>query len=118
MNQSRKGRRVGARLPAGWWILVKVHANRPVYVLASHSHFYVKGIFNTPEWRKRAAVLPGWIVRTAGAVRDALPAQAAEAQEAKTGVYGYLLATVDVTRAEPITFEFRELAEGDVPVDV
>ena len=40
-----------------------------VYVLASHEHFYMDGVFNTDYWRGHGGVLPGWIVGTAGAAR-------------------------------------------------
>jgi hypothetical protein len=78
----------------------------------------MKNIFNTSAWLQRAAILPGWIVGTAGAIRYQLPPNAAAAAEAKTGVYGYLLATVDPTQAEPIHFEFHELSESDVSSDI
>jgi hypothetical protein len=117
MNQSVAGTASG-RTVSDWLVDFKVRTHKPVYVLASHSHFYMKGIFNTPEWLKRAAPLPGWIVGTAGAIRYPLPPSAGDAQQAKTGVYGYLLATVDPSQAEPITFEFHELSESDVPPDI
>jgi hypothetical protein len=94
-------------------------AQKRVYVLASHSHFFMDGIFNTEALQKRGAVLPGWIVGTAGAVRHALPADASRAHAAASNVYGYLLATV--TREQSpgtIGFQFREIKEGDVPASV
>src|SRR5450756_221095 len=36
-----------------------------VYVLASHSHYFMENIYDTPE--HRGQVLPGWIIGTAGA---------------------------------------------------
>ncbi len=66
-------------------------AHKRVYVLASHSHFYMENIFDTPEWKGK--VLPGWITGTAGAVRYRLPAAAGPSQKAMTDVYGYLLGT-------------------------
>jgi hypothetical protein len=48
------------------------------------------GIFNTAAWRN-CGVLPGWIVRSAGAERYKLPAAAQDAREARTYVYGYCL---------------------------
>jgi hypothetical protein len=117
MNQSAEGTATG-RTASDWLVDFKVRTRKPVYVLASHSHFYMKGIFNTPQWLKRSAPLPGWIVGTAGAIRYPLPSNAGDALAAKTAVYGYLLATVDVTQPEPIQFEFRELSESDVPTDI
>jgi hypothetical protein len=87
-----------------------------VYVLASHSHFFMDGIFNTGYWRTNGGVLPGWIIGTAGAVRYVLPPNAGDAKAARTNVYGYLLATVNPDRT--IEFRFHELEEKDVPSDV
>ncbi len=47
-------------------------AHKRVYVLASHSHFYMDHVFETADWKDK--VLPGWIVGTAGAQRYKLPA--------------------------------------------
>jgi hypothetical protein len=87
-----------------------------VYVLASHSHFFMEGIFNTSYWHENGGVLPGWIIGTAGAVRYVLPSNAGDAKAKKTNVYGYLLATVNPDRT--IDFRFHELEEKDVPPDV
>lgn len=88
-----------------------------VYVLASHSHFYMDGIFDSDYWKANGGVLPGWIIGTAGAVRYALPKEANKARAAKTNVYGYLLATVNPagSPAGTIRFDFRELKEKDTP---
>jgi hypothetical protein len=85
---------------------------KKVYVLASHSHYFMKDIFNTQHWRDNGGVLPGWIVGTAGAQRYPLPA-AADLTKSKTYVYGYLLGKVysDGT----IDFAFTELKESDIP---
>jgi len=91
-------------------------SGKRVYVLASHSHYYMRGIFDTPYWRVHGGVLPGWIVGTSGAVRYKLPKGAEYAEEAKTDVYGYLLASVGSDGA--IRFEFREISEGDIPASV
>jgi hypothetical protein len=86
--------------------------HKPVYVLASHSHFYIANIFNTPVNRARNAVLPGWIIGTAGAYRYKLPDTASQADAAKTNIYGYLLGTVQPNGE--IRFEFREVKESEV----
>lgn len=91
-------------------------SKKNVYLLASHSHFFMEGIFNTDYWRSNGGVLPGWIVGTAGAVRYPLPSNAGDAKAAKTNVYGYLLATVSPDHT--IDFHFHELQEQDVPTDV
>lgn len=101
--------------------LLEVHKTKPVYVLASHSHFVMEGIFDTPYWHEHGGVLPGWIVGTAGAARYALPPTASAAKFARNHVYGYLLATVSASKAreqDPIHFEFREVTEEMVPADV
>ena len=91
-------------------------AKKNVYVLASHSHFFMDGIFNTDYLRSNGGVLPGWIIGTAGAVRYVLPPNADDAKSAKTNVYGYLLATVNPDHT--IDFRFRELGEKDIPLEV
>jgi hypothetical protein len=90
-------------------------SGNPVYVLASHSHYFMDGIFNTPYWEARG-VLPGWIVGTAGARRYPLPEDLPAGIAAKTFVYGYLLGTV--SPEGDIQFEFQELSESDVPAEV
>jgi hypothetical protein len=85
-------------------------AGKKVYLLASHSHFVMDDIYNTPYWKGK--VLPGWIVGTAGAVRYRLPAGESGATIAKTDVYGYLVATVMSDGA--IRFEFKELGIDDL----
>ena len=106
---------------AAYQALLEVHATKPVYVLASHSHFLMERIFETAYLREHGGVLPGWIIGTAGAVRYPLPDGAAVDRLARTGVYGYLVATVRPVGAagdEPIHFEFREVTEADVPAAV
>jgi len=91
-------------------------AHKHVYVLASHSHYYMDGIFNTEYWKQHGGVLPGWIVGTAGAVRYALPPNSSDAHGALVNVYGSLLGTVH-SNGE-ISFEFEKLEEKDVPSSV
>jgi len=91
-------------------------AHRRVYVLASHSHYYMDGIFNTDFWRRHGGVLPGWIVGTAGAVRYPLPANTSDAHGALVNVYGSLLGTVQPDGE--ISFEFEQLHETDLPESV
>jgi hypothetical protein len=91
-----------------------------VYVLASHSHYFMDGTFNTEYWKANGGVLPGWIVGTAGAERYPLPPSSGDAKAAKTNVYGYLMATVNPEGAPPgtIKFKFEELKEDSIPKDV
>jgi hypothetical protein len=87
--------------------------HKRVYVLASHSHYFMDGIFNTDYWRANGGVLPGWIVGTAGALRYALPPDSKNARAAETNVYGFLLGTVRGNGE--ITFTFEKLSESNVP---
>ncbi|MGA1985713.1 MAG: hypothetical protein ABSG72_05540 [Candidatus Sulfotelmatobacter sp.] len=87
---------------------------KPVYVLSSHSHFYLENIFDTPELKKKGDPLPGWIVGTGGAERYALPVQPSET--AKQDVYGYLVGTVAADGT--IQFVFQEIREQDLPATV
>jgi hypothetical protein len=115
MDESEEGIISGRRV---YRDLLKIQddSHKRVYVLASHSHYYMEGIFNTEYWRANGGVLPGWIVGTAGAYRYALPRNKTEATAAETDVYGYLLATVKP--GGEINFTFRKLAESDVPAAV
>jgi len=85
---------------------------KPVYVLASHSHFFMDETFETPYWTKRG-VLPGWIVGTAGARRYPLPENLPSGVQAKDFVYGYLLGTVAADGT--LRFAFEELTVDAVP---
>jgi hypothetical protein len=115
MNVSVAGTQSGGRVYNDL-LRLQNESHKRVYVLASHSHFYMDGIFNTDYWRAHGGVLPGWIVGTAGAVRYVLPPNAKDARAAQTNVYGYLLATVQPTGE--IRFDFKKLAESDVPATV
>lgn len=119
MNEYESGIATGRRVYA---MLLKAQndAHKTVYVLSSHSHYFMDGIFNTPYWKANGGVLPGWIVGTAGAERYPLPKEAGDAKEAKTNVYGYLIGTVNPP-GEPrgtIQFKFEEFTEHSVPEDV
>jgi hypothetical protein len=117
MNQSPDGVESGTQVYS-WLLEFSRQTKKAVYVLASHSHFYMDGIFNTDYWRSHGGVLPGWIVGTAGAVRYPLPPHANDAKEAKAHVYGYLMGTVSDSDTDPIRLVFHELKESDVPQDV
>jgi hypothetical protein len=91
----------------------KKKTKKNVYLLASHSHFFMSGIFNSEYWTAHGGELPGWIVGTAGAVRYALPPDAGRAKEARTKVYGYLLGTVH--HDGKIDFKFEEIKKADTP---
>ena len=84
---------------------------RPVYILASHSHFYLANIYDTKELTGdgKKPVL-GWIAGTAGAQRYLMP------DKTEWLKYGYMLATVSANGT--IDFEFKELSQDDVPTVV
>jgi len=114
MSNWAQGEQSGRRAYAA--LLKAQGAGKKVYVLSSHSHFYMSGIFDSQYWRSHGGVLPGWIIGTTGAIRYALPPGAAQAKEAKTNVYGYLLATVNADGS--IRFDFKEIKEPDIPAPV
>ena len=122
MNESEEGTESGRKTyQALWDWQAKTHKH--VYLLASHSHYYMEDIFDTVEWKSKGEVLPGWIVGTAGAHRIPLPSGAAgwkTAKDARTNVYGYLLGTVnpDGQSDGSIRFEFHEVKIDSVPPDV
>ena len=119
MNESRPGIESGTRV---YELLLKLQNDdhKLVYVLASHSHYFMDGTFNTQYWKDHGGVLPGWIIGTAGAQRYRLPPEEKDAKQAKTDVYGYLLATVNPEGQAPgtIKFEFKEIKQGAVPRDI
>lgn len=112
MNQSVVGTASGRRVYNDL-LDTQDKAHKRVYVLASHSHYFMDGIFNTAYWRANRGVLPGWIVGTAGAVRYALPIDRSGARAAETNVYGFLLG--EVNPSGEIQFTFKRLRESDVP---
>jgi hypothetical protein len=91
-------------------------SRKKVYVMASHSHFYMRNVYNTDYWKSHGGVLPGWIVGSAGAHRYRLPEDAHLADEAKTNVYGYLLGTAHEDGT--IDFNFKEIEESAIPSEV
>jgi Calcineurin-like phosphoesterase len=109
-QQQRSGRRVYQDL-----VQFRERTHKRVYVLASHSHFYMTDIYKDACHSQPASVLPGWIVGTAGATRYRLPKNTGEGK-AQTDVYGYLLGTVSANGE--IQFEFKQVPESRVPADV
>jgi hypothetical protein len=93
-------------------------SKKNVYVIASHSHFLLRDVYNSAYWQAHGGVLPGIIIGTAGAVRYRLPdtAQGFPPERAKTDVYGYLIGNVDANGA--ITFDFHHVDRAAVPSDV
>ena len=113
MNQSEEGTTTGRIVYRELWDLQQ-NSGKKVYVLASHSHFYMANVFNTTQWK--GMMLPGWIVGTAGAHRYLLPSNWRDARDAMNNLYGYLVGNVQSDGE--IKFEFKEQKRGDVPPGV
>jgi hypothetical protein len=109
-TQQATGRQVYAQL-----VDFRRTTGKHVYVLGSHSHFVLNNVYET-ACNAKDAVLPGWIIGSAGAVRYRLPKNHAVATVAMTDVYGYLLATVAPDGS--ISFEFKQVNKPDIPVNV
>jgi hypothetical protein len=113
MNDSAQGT-VSGRLIYQQLVDFRKQTHKNVYVLASHSHFFMGNVYNTACRKEHPeSILPGWIVGTAGAVRYRLPVDLAGAHDPQTDVYGYLLAAVSPDGSIQFTFQF--LSEGDEP---
>lgn len=109
MSESKLGDASGREAYEALWHAHNA-AHKHVYVLASHSHYYMDNIFETAEWKDK--VLPGWIIGTAGAQRHKLPPETTSAQHAQTNVYGYMIATVTPDGA--VSFAFKRLTLDDL----
>jgi Calcineurin-like phosphoesterase len=112
MNESEHGTASGRKV---YQQLVEFRhkTHRNVYVLASHSHFFMDNVYNTVCRRDHPdEILPGWIVGTAGAVRYRLPADVSGSSQHATDVYGYLLGTVLADGS--VRFEFKRIKEENV----
>ncbi len=124
-EDNRKSLESGRRAYEDLWELQNTTHKR-VYLIASHSHFYVQDLFNTEYWKNKHSlplndgktenVLTGVLVGTAGARRYRLPDSLPPNTLALTYAYGYVLATVHESGA--IDFKFEQLVDRDVPVDV
>ena len=118
MSNWAQGEKSGREVYEALW-RVESQSRKRVYVLASHSHFYMEDVFRTEQWKNR--VLPGWIVGTAGAVRFRLPAATGSNRKAMTDVYGYLLASAAKDGSIYFSFvqfsldELRRVNQGKYP---
>jgi calcineurin-like phosphoesterase family protein len=115
MNESIVGTENGRRAYADL-LSAQNGAHKHVYVLASHSHYFMDGIFDTEYWRNHGGVLPGWIVGTAGAQRYAFPENYPPQPSWQSDVYGYLLGTVKPDGQ--MDFAFQQITQTDVPATV
>ncbi|MEI9975125.1 MAG: hypothetical protein WDO73_25575 [Ignavibacteriota bacterium] len=109
MDESGTGERSGREV---YELLLHAQntARKHVYVLASHSHFYMEDIFRTDTWKGK--VLPGWIVGTGGAQRYVLPKGVIPGPKAMTNVYGFMVVTVAVDGS--ISTSFQQLKLDDL----
>jgi hypothetical protein len=89
-----------------------------VYVIASHSHYLLRDVYDSDYWRAHGGVIPGIIIGTAGAIRYRLPdtAKSFSPDRARTDVYGFLTGSVAATGA--ITFDYHEVKRDDIPANV
>jgi hypothetical protein len=116
MNETPSGTASGRRVYADL-VQFRKNTRKQVYVLASHSHFYLTDNYNTPCRRQHPEqILPGWVIGTAGAVRYRLPVEHSVAKEAKTDVYGYLLGTVSEDGS--VRFDFKQIDEDQVTPEI
>lgn len=107
MNDSAQGTISGRRVYRDL-VDFRSTSHKNVYVLASHSHFYMGNIYDTAcRHSHPETVLPGWIVGTAGAVRYQLPKDLTNAEGPQNELYGYLLGRVSSDGS--IQFEFRPI---------
>ena len=107
MSESAQGDKTGREVYEALWH-AHAAAGKNVYILASHSHFYMEDVYRTDTWKGK--VLPGWIVGTAGAVRYRLPAGTQPGPKAMTDIYGYMVGTVAATGEIAFTFQPLPLA--------
>ena len=109
MSDWAQGEKSGREVYEALWH-AQNSAHKRVYVLASHSHFYMEDVYRTDYWKDK--VLPGWIAGTAGAVRYRLPPAAGSDRKAMTDVYGYLIGSVSSDGA--VSFSFQQLKVEDL----
>lgn len=117
MNETAQGTASGRRVYRDL-LRFKAETGKPVYILASHSHFALEDVYATPYWSRRApdrGVLPGWIVGAAGAVRYPLPDGIRKGALASSQ-YGYLLG--EAAADGSVRFRFRPVGRADVPAEV
>jgi hypothetical protein len=109
MSNWAQGNVSGRQVYEALWHAQSV-AHKKVYILASHSHFYMEDVYRTDTWKGK--VLPGWIVGTAGAVRYRLPPGTVTGPKAMTDVYGYMVGTASADGS--ISFSFQQIHLADL----
>ncbi len=111
MDQSAQGIKSGGDV-YDLLLHLRDDSHKNVYVLASHSHYFLDDAFETDALRAKGKPLPGWVVGTAGAVRYPLPDGIMPGPHAQPNVYGYLLGTVQQDGS--IQFTFKKLTKADL----
>ena len=109
MGNWAQGEKSGREVYEALWHAQSV-AHKKVYILASHSHFFMEDVFRTDAWKGK--VLPGWIVGTAGAVRYRLPPGTVPGPKAMTDVYGYLVGEAGADG--DVAFFFHQIPPADL----
>jgi len=115
MGDSEPGISSGRKV-YGDLVALRRDTGKQVYLLSSHTHFLMEGIFHTAAHVRDHTELAAWVVGTGGAHRYKLPPDVSRAKQARTNVYGYVLARVG--DAGMIDFKFVELDEASVPAAV
>ena len=109
MSNWALGEKSGREVYEALWHAQSI-AHKKVYILSSHSHFFLGDVYRTDAWKGK--VLPGWIVGTAGAVRYRLPAGTAPGPGAMTDVYGYMVGTAAADGS--VAFAFHQVTPADL----
>jgi hypothetical protein len=114
-DQGMSGRLVYKQLLA-----LKAQTGKPVYLLASHSHYFLSDIYNTGKWQGNGGVLPGWIVGTAGAQFFPVPPGVKGFASYAENQYGYALVTVNRSRTsrDPVQLKFVQIKEAELGPEV
>jgi len=114
-DQGMSGRIVYKQLLA-----LKAETGKPVYVLASHSHYFLADVYNTGKWQGNGGVLPGWIVGTAGAQFYSVPPGVKDFTKYAQGQYGYVVVTVNSSRAsrDPVQLKFVQIKESELGPEI
>lgn len=92
---------------------------KPVYLLSSHSHYFLADLYNTAYWQSNGGVLPGYLIGTAGAQHYSVPPPVKEFTRYAENQYGYVVATVsgDPKSHDPVTFRFIPIKKKDLLPD-
>jgi hypothetical protein len=101
-------------------LALRAQTGKPVYVVASHSHYFLSDIYNTGKWQANGGVLPGWIVGTAGAQFYSVPPGLKDFAKYAQGQYGYVVVTVNSSRAsrDPVQLKFVQIKESEISPDL